>query len=83
MSFDASPRLFCAVRGREGRHSATHSGPNVKPTLFALALGTFAIGSGELGSNGIIALLSDDLNVFLPLTTYEVTAYAFGRHCSP
>lgn len=66
----------CAAE--EGRHSGADSGPNVKLTLFALALGTFAIGSGEFGSNGIIQLLSDDLNVSLPITTYAVTAYAIG-----
>lgn len=54
------------------------SRPNVKLTLFALALGTFAIGTGEFGSNGIISLLSDDLGVSLPVTTYAVTAYAVG-----
>lgn len=52
--------------------------PAVALTLFALALGTFAIGTGEFGSNGIIELLSDDLNVSVPVTTYAVTAYAIG-----
>ncbi len=49
-----------------------------KLTLFALALGTFAIGTGEFGSNGIIELLSEDLHVSVPTTTYAVTAYAVG-----
>jgi predicted MFS family arabinose efflux permease len=47
-------------------------------TLFALALGTFAIGTGEFGSNGIIQLFAADLEVSIPMATYAVTAYAFG-----
>jgi DHA1 family inner membrane transport protein len=46
--------------------------------LLALALGTFAIGSGEFGSNGIIQLLAADLDVSVPVATYAVTAYALG-----
>jgi predicted MFS family arabinose efflux permease len=46
--------------------------------LFALALGTFAIGSGEFGSNGIIQLFSADLGVSVPVATYAITAYAVG-----
>ncbi|MFD0746032.1 MFS transporter [Phytohabitans flavus] len=47
-------------------------------TLFALALGTFAIGTGEFGSNGIIQLFSADLDVSIPAATNAITAYAFG-----
>ncbi|WP_243060318.1 MFS transporter [Nocardioides sp. SR21] len=46
--------------------------------LLALALGTFAIGSGEFGSNGIIQLFADDLDVSVPMATNAVTAYALG-----
>jgi DHA1 family inner membrane transport protein len=46
--------------------------------LFALALGTFAIGTGEFGSNGIIQLFADDLDVTIPVATYAITAYAVG-----
>ena len=49
-----------------------------KLTLFALALGTFAIGTGEFGSNGIIQLFASELNVTIPVATYTITAYAFG-----
>lgn len=62
----------------EHRHDASRSGPRAGLTLFALALGTFAIGTGEFGSNGIIELLAADLGTSLPLTTYAVTAYAVG-----
>ncbi len=62
----------------ESRHSAAAPEKNVKLTLFALALGTFAIGSGEFGSNGVIQLLSAGLDVPLPIATYAVTAYAIG-----
>ena len=47
-------------------------------TLFALALGTFAIGTGEFGSNGIIQLFSASLHVPVPIATYAITGYAFG-----
>jgi DHA1 family inner membrane transport protein len=46
--------------------------------LFALALGTFAIGTGEFGTNGIIELYADELNASLPFATWAVTAYALG-----
>ncbi|MFB9204996.1 MFS transporter [Nonomuraea spiralis] len=49
-----------------------------KLTLFALALGTFAIGTGEFGSNGIIQLFASDLNVSIPVATHAITAYAMG-----
>nr|WP_226931311.1 MULTISPECIES: MFS transporter [Parafrankia] len=46
--------------------------------MFALALGTFAIGTGEFGSNGVIQLFAADLNVSIPVATYAITAYAVG-----
>ncbi|MEU7928235.1 MFS transporter [Micromonospora sp. NPDC049801] len=49
-----------------------------KLTLLALALGTFAIGTGEFGSNGIIQLFASDLDVSIPVATYAITAYALG-----
>ncbi|MEU8086535.1 MFS transporter [Micromonospora sp. NPDC049101] len=49
-----------------------------KLTLLALALGTFAIGTGEFGSNGIIQLFASDLDVSIPVATYAITAYAIG-----
>ncbi|GAA3904743.1 MFS transporter [Streptomyces lannensis] len=67
----------CAVE--ENRHTfATSTIRNPKLTLFALALGTFAIGTGEFGSNGIIQLVASDLGVSVPDATYAITAYAFG-----
>ncbi|MDP9850050.1 MFS transporter [Streptosporangium lutulentum] len=63
----------------EKRHTSARSPiGNPKLTLFALALGTFAIGTGEFGSNGIIQLFASDLNVSIPVATYAITAYAFG-----
>jgi MFS transporter, DHA1 family, inner membrane transport protein len=63
----------------EKRHASAGSPiRNPKLTLFALALGTFAIGTGEFGSNGIIQLYASDLNVSIPVATYAITAYAFG-----
>ncbi|WP_155056798.1 MFS transporter [Streptomyces blattellae] len=67
----------CAAE--ENRHtSAASTIRNPKLTLFALALGTFAIGTGEFGSNGIIQLIASDLDVSVPVATYAITAYAFG-----
>lgn len=63
----------------EKRHeTATSPIRNPRLALFALALGTFAIGTGEFGSNGIIQLFSADLGVSIPVATYAITAYAFG-----
>ncbi|MFC6021392.1 MFS transporter [Plantactinospora solaniradicis] len=67
----------CAAE--EVRHTtATSPIRNPKLALFALALGTFAIGTGEFGSNGIIQLFAADLDVSIPIATYAITAYAFG-----
>ncbi|MFJ3405914.1 MFS transporter [Promicromonospora sp. NPDC090134] len=63
----------------EKRHeTATSPIRNPRLALFALALGTFAIGTGEFGSNGIIQLFAADLDVSIPVATYAITAYAFG-----
>ena len=51
---------------------------NKRLALLALALGTFAIGTGEFGSNGIIQLFSSDLDVSVPTATSAITAYALG-----
>lgn len=67
----------CAAE--ENRHTSAKSlSRNPKLTLFALALGTFAIGTGEFGSNGIIQLFASDLNVSIPVATHAITAYAMG-----
>ena len=47
-------------------------------TLFALAFGTFGIGSGEFGSNGILQLFAGDLGVSIPTATTAIEAYAAG-----
>jgi predicted MFS family arabinose efflux permease len=63
----------------EKRHTtATTRVRNPKLALFALALGTFAIGTGEFGSNGIIQLFATDLDVSIPTATRAITAYAVG-----
>lgn len=46
--------------------------------LFALALGTFCIGTTEFASMGIIQLFSASLGVDLPTATHAITAYAIG-----
>ncbi|MEV1317634.1 MFS transporter [Micromonospora arborensis] len=68
----------CAAAERTRRASTTSPIRYPKLTLFALALGTFAIGTGEFGSNGIIQLFAADLDVSIPVATYAITAYAFG-----
>lgn len=64
----------------ERRRPATGMSPvrNPRLTLLALALGTFAIGTGEFGSNGIIQLFASDLDVSIPVATHAITAYAVG-----
>ncbi|GAA1265493.1 MFS transporter [Sphaerisporangium rubeum] len=63
----------------EDRHSSAKSPVrNPRPVLFALALGTFAIGTGEFGSNGVIQLFASDLGVSIPVATHAITAYALG-----
>lgn len=66
----------CAAE--ESRHPAGTSIRHPRLTLLALALGTFAIGTGEFGSNGIIQLFSADLGVSIPDATHAITAYALG-----
>ncbi|MDX3975364.1 MFS transporter [Shinella sp.] len=47
-------------------------------TLFALALGSFAIGTSAFASMGIIQLFSQSLNISLPQATWAISAYAAG-----
>lgn len=47
-------------------------------TLFALALGSFCIGTSEFASMGILQLFSAGLGVDIPTATNAITAYAFG-----
>lgn len=60
----------------EARHERPVDQPRL--ALLALALGTFAIGTGEFGSNGIIQLFASDLGVSVPTATSAITAYALG-----
>ncbi|WP_457302023.1 MFS transporter [Phyllobacterium sp. P5_D12] len=47
-------------------------------TLFALALGSFCIGTSEFASMGILQLFSASLGIDIPMATNAITAYAFG-----
>ncbi|MBK5571798.1 MFS transporter, partial [Ensifer sp. SSB1] len=51
---------------------------NNRLTLLALALGSFAIGTSEFASMGIIQLFSEAMNIGVPEATSAITAYAFG-----
>jgi DHA1 family inner membrane transport protein len=62
----------------EQRHQPHTADRSVALILIALALGTFAIGSGEFGSNGIVQLFATDLGVSVPTATNAITAYALG-----
>ncbi|WMJ70836.1 MFS transporter [Stenotrophomonas sp. 24(2023)] len=46
--------------------------------LFALALGSFAIGTTEFASMGILQLFAGTLHIDLPTATHAITAYAVG-----
>ncbi|MET8520799.1 MFS transporter [Nocardioides sp. NPDC004968] len=65
-------------RAEEKRHPAQAPKQRDALILFALALGTFAIGSGEFGSNGIVQLFAADLDASVPTATNAITAYALG-----
>src|SRR5262245_53536821 len=47
-------------------------------TLFALALGSFCIGTSEFASMGILQLFSASLGIDIPTATKAITGYAFG-----
>jgi MFS transporter, DHA1 family, inner membrane transport protein len=47
-------------------------------TLFALALGSFCIGTSEFASMGILQLFATDLHLGLPEATNAITCYALG-----
>jgi len=49
-----------------------------KLPLLALALGSFAIGTSEFASMGIIQLFSESLGISVPNATHAIEAYAFG-----
>lgn len=65
-------------RAEEKRHPAQAPKQRDALILFALALGTFAIGTGEFGSNGIVQLFAADLDTSVPTATNAITAYALG-----
>jgi predicted MFS family arabinose efflux permease len=69
----------------ESRHRPENPGdqgartrPAKALTLFALALGTFAIGTGEFASNGVVQLFAARFGTSVPTATYAITAYAVG-----
>ncbi|MBB3237462.1 MFS transporter [Phyllobacterium endophyticum] len=47
-------------------------------TLFALALGSFCIGTSEFASMGMLQLFSASLGIDIPSATNAIAAYAFG-----
>ncbi|QEX23970.1 MFS transporter [Hypericibacter adhaerens] len=47
-------------------------------TLFALALGSFSIGTSEFASMGVLQLFCTSLGVDIPVATHAITAYAMG-----
>ncbi len=68
----------------EAQCRATKLAPSSVPhenqalALFALALGSFCIGTSEFASMGIIQLYADDFGIDIPTATDAVTGYAFG-----
>ncbi|WP_342052880.1 MULTISPECIES: MFS transporter [unclassified Cupriavidus] len=57
---------------------STSSGLSRSLALFALALGSFCIGTSEFASMGVIQLFSASLGIDVPQATSAVTAYALG-----
>lgn len=74
---DTAYAAQCAA-AEKSHSAAAQAMPGKRLTLIALALGTFAIGSGEFGTNGVIELYAEDFGSSLPLATWAVTAYALG-----
>ncbi|MFK3978856.1 MFS transporter [Micromonospora sp. NPDC050397] len=67
----------CAAE--QGRHpAAAPPTPRKGLTLLALALGTFAIGTGEFASSGVIQLLASGMDVSVPVAAYAITGDALG-----
>ncbi len=56
----------CRVAEKRLRPRLTPTG-TPRSILLSLALGTFAIGTGEFGSNGVIQLIAADLDVSVPV----------------
>lgn len=50
----------------------------MKPSIFALALGTFSLGIAEFSIMGILSVLSSDLGVSVTRGGHIISAYAFG-----
>ncbi|WP_448059880.1 MFS transporter [Cellulomonas hominis] len=50
----------------------------VRPALFALALGGFAIGTTEFAAMGLLPLIASDLGITIPAAGHVITAYALG-----
>jgi predicted MFS family arabinose efflux permease len=71
-----------AAESRHRPHETGGQGSGRRPaqslTLLALALGTFAIGTGEFASNGVVQLFAAHLGTSVPTATYAITAYAAG-----
>jgi len=65
----ATVHVHCQDRSQQARRALT---------LFALALGSFCIGTSEFASMGILQLFSASLGISLPTATNAITAYAFG-----
>lgn len=65
----ASAKAHCADARQAGRRTLT---------LLALALGTFAIGTSEFASMGILQLFAASLGLDVPTATHAIEAYAFG-----
>jgi DHA1 family inner membrane transport protein len=62
----------------EARLPAALPHENRALTLFALALGSFCIGTSEFASMGILQLFSASLRIDIPNATHAIAAYAFG-----
>lgn len=71
MSIASETQPFVSAPADTAAHSR-------KLTLLALALGSFAIGTSEFASMGIIQLFSDSLGISVPDATHAIEAYALG-----
>jgi len=66
----------CITHDQKTPERQTH--PRAKLTLFALAFGSFCIGTSEFASMGIIQSFARDLGIPIAQATNAIAAYAIG-----
>jgi DHA1 family inner membrane transport protein len=74
----ATPDVAAPSRAAPGQATATATAAGMGPTLAALALGGFAIGTTEFVAMGLLPQIARGVAVSLPAGGHVVSAYALG-----